>query len=262
MIKQIIFIVLISLLYSCMNKVNNNAQVQSDSLDTSGLKIKDSNSTSEIGFMSFFESFMWDRELQKNKVVYPITIEDKEIKASKDWNYLPFYTISSYMPILHFDTLTYFDNDIFNPTITAYMLNFKNHNSTVYSFQKSNQDWKLIDAKIDSINDVPDYEFILFLTKFSEDSIFQIAHTVFPMPNYYADSDNDFETVNGSMQLKDWKHIDLIKHLDKLLIFDLKNNSDYRNIFFRGIENGIFVKYTFNKQNGEWKLIKLEDYST
>jgi len=245
-----------------MNKVKNNASVQSDSVDTIGLKINDSNSISEIGFMSFFENFMWDRELQKNKVVYPITIENKEIKSSKQWNYLPFYTTSSYMPILHFDTLTYFDNDIFNPKISAHILNFENNNLIAYSFQKCNQDWKLINVKIDSIKDTPDYEFILFLIKFSEDSVFQINHTAFPIPNYYADSDNEYETVYNSIQLKNWKYIDLIKHLDKLLVFDLKNNSDYRNIFFRGIENGIFVKYTFNKQDGEWKLIKLEDYST
>jgi hypothetical protein len=40
------------------------------------------------------------------------------------------------------------------------------------------------------------------------------------------------------------------------------SDSKYRNVYFRGIENGIWVEYTFEKINENWKLIRLEDYST
>ena len=43
--KQIIFIILILSLYSCMN---NNTHLQSDSIDSIGLEVNDSNSITEI----------------------------------------------------------------------------------------------------------------------------------------------------------------------------------------------------------------------
>ena len=113
------------------------------------------------------------------------------------------------------------------------------------------------------IKNVPDFEFIDFLIKFSNDSVFQINHTLFPLTDSYADSENDYETVKTNIELKDWKHIELVDFENRLLVLsDIDKNNKYRNIFYRGVENGIWVKFTFERINENWKLIKLEDYST
>jgi hypothetical protein len=47
-----------------------------------------------------------------------------------------------------------------------------------------------------------------------------------------------------------------------MVLSNIDNDNKYGNIFFRGIENGIWAKYTFEKMDESWKLVKIEDHST
>lgn len=142
-------------------------------------------------------------------------------------------------------------------------VSFKSKTFTDYKFNKQNLDWQLTNIISDSIQNVHDYEFINFLQAFSNDSNYQIKHTEFPLQNYYADSEKEFETVYEPIEREGWKYFNLVKEIENLVILNIeKEDSEYRNILFRGVDNGIYVKYTFRRINGEWILIKLEDYST
>jgi hypothetical protein len=47
-----------------------------------------------------------------------------------------------------------------------------------------------------------------------------------------------------------------------MVLSTIDSNNKHRYILFRGIENGIAVTLTFEKINGNWKLIEYENYST
>lgn len=214
-------------------------------------------------FMDFFEKFMWDKEFQKSRIVFPFRQDNKNISTSQNWKHLPFYIHSEYIPILNSDTVRLFDNDVATTTLGMSIVNFKKNAIINYNFKKIENKWFLISSENLSIKSVPDFEFIDFLTKFSNDSVFQINHIAFPLPESYADSEKDYETVKKTIQLKDWKHEKLVDFLNKLMVLStIDKESKYRNIFYSGVENGIWVKYTFQRINGNWKLIRLEDYST
>lgn len=213
-------------------------------------------------FMEFFSHFMWDKEFQKSRVKFPININGQEIKNQSDWEHNTFYTSKSFIPILHSDTLTYYDKDIADEEVKMSIISFKNSKIEEYYFLNEKSEWKLLEIKTQSIDSLFDVDFINFLTRFSSDSIYQIEHVQFPLPNYYADYDNDYETTYDSISINNWRHWDLTESLEGLMSLNLKTGSPYRKIFFRGIENGIHVHYTFIKSGDSWKLIKLEDYST
>ncbi|SMG54233.1 protein of unknown function [Marivirga sericea] len=213
-------------------------------------------------FMEFFSQFMWDRDFQRSRIEYPIKIDAVNIVEKSDWEHLSFYTNKSSMPILHFDTLTYFDKDIREEDISMYILSFENDNAKKYSFAQKAENWRLFSVNTVSINSLKDLEFIDFLKRFSSDSIYQTNHIEFPLTRFFADYNNDYETARDSIGSGDWGFWNLIKSTEALMVLDVEQRTQYRTIFFRGIENGIHVKYTFIRSGDSWQLIKLEDYST
>lgn len=143
------------------------------------------------------------------------------------------------------------------------MIDFQKRVSEKFNFKKINNQWFILSSESSSIEIQPDFEFLEFLINWSNDSTFQINHTRFPFPESYADSENDYENATRLIERADWKHLKLIPHVNKLMIFpNMTVDATIRSIFFRGIENGIWIEYSFEKIDGIWKLTGLEDYST
>jgi hypothetical protein len=259
--KEMILLLSTIIILSC----NSEKSAKSMTTDADSIIVESSSpeNKGDTLFTVFFEAFMWDKEFQKSRVVFPFKKDSKTISISGDWKHLPFYTQSDYIPILSSDTLRLYDKDITTSEIELSLIDLKRNIFDKFNFKKINNHWFLLSSESFSLENVPDYEFVDFLTKFSTDSIFQINHTRFPITELYADSDNDYETVTRTIALEDWKHLNLIESLNQLMVLsNIEIDNKYRNIFFRGVENGIWVKYTFEKIIDNWKLIRLEDFST
>lgn len=258
--RSLYIIISTFLVVSCVSQKTKETRLQQN--DSSIVETKKM-ATVDTLFMDFFEEFMWNKEFQKARIVFPYKQDNKTISSSQNWKHLPFYTESEFIPILNSDTVRLFDKDVKTNSIGLFIVNFKVKEVTNYNFKKIDDKWFLLSSVNLPIKNVPDFEFIDFLIRFSNDSVFQINHTAFPLPESYADSEKDYETVKTNIELKDWKHIELVDFANRLLVLsDIDKNNKYRNIFYRGVENGIWVKFTFERINENWKLIKLEDYST
>jgi hypothetical protein len=259
--KQILLFILIILLLSCnfeKKQINETTDKNTNNVEMKTAEIKIDSS-----FLDFFEKFMWDKEFQKSRVLFPIQLNGIEIKTLGEWKYLPFYTQSEYIPTLTSDTLSIFDKDLNLKSTEMCIVDFKKNNAEYFEFEKANKLWCLKKYKKTTLKNVPDFEFMDFLVKFSNDSLFQIKNISFPLSESFADSDNDYEIATKTSKLDDWKFWKLTDDINRLLILsNIQTDNKYRNIFFRGVENGIYIKYTFEKLNGNWKLIRLEDYST
>lgn len=259
--KEIIIFFVSILILSC-----NSGKIQkSETSDTDNnfFDINSSDNQTDTSFVDFFEKFMWDKEFQKSRILFPIKQNGNEIKTSEEWRYLPFYTNSNYIPTLTSDTLSIFDKDVNLESIEMYIIDFKKDIVELFVFEKFNKNWHLKNSNKTTFEFLPDFDFINFLTRFSSDSIFQIKSISFPLTESYADSDNDYETTTKTIKEEDWKFWKLTNVINKLLLLsDIQKDNKYRNIFFSGVENGILVKYTFERINDNWKLIKFEDYST
>lgn len=259
--KEIILFLLTILLFSCNSeRTQKNETIDKDS---SIVEIKPTEIKGDTSFLDFFEKFMWDKGFQQSRVVFPVQQNGNEIKTSEDWRHLPFYTQNDYIPTLTSDTISIFDKDVKLESTKMFIVDFKKNIAELFAFEKVNKNWYLKNLDKTTFTNLPDIDFINFLTKFSNDSIFQIKSISFPITESFADSDNDYETATKSITQEDWKYWKLIDDINQLMILsNIQTDNKYRNIFFRGVENGIWVKYTFEIINGNWKLIRLEDYST
>lgn len=270
--RTFIKIIVILILTSCQIKTKENNGNNKDSIKTidtemaqptdGPIEAVDDKKITKETFMDFFENFMWNSDFQNERIVFPINYQGKQLISQQDWEYNRFYTVKSYMPILHTDTISYFDKDVSDSLLKMSIVSFINRETENYSFRKTCGIWKLVSVETQPIDSLNDMDFVDFIKQFSSDSLYQKEHVVFPIPNYHVDYDNDYETLYDSIKSDNWRFIQLENDLESIMTLNENVGSDYRLIFFRGIENGIHVKYTFRKIGNDWKLIKLEDYST
>lgn len=111
-----------------------------------------------------------------------------------------------------------------------------------------------------------DENFSTFLEKFSKDSLFQISRVSFPM--VVEELDDNYKSTNRTVFKKDYLCLDFLfnannvqratDHYDqKIKLLDNKVV-----IEIRGIANGIYTDFIFEKRKNEWFLITWIDGST
>lgn len=112
-----------------------------------------------------------------------------------------------------------------------------------------------------------DNNFNDFIDKFSVDSAFQLSRTKFPLKIKWYDLENDRDSLiyrdKSSFEMMDFrtkKSTGRYDQWEQKIVIDKSNAS--ATIEIRGIENGIMVDYLFEKVNGGWMLIEIDDSST
>lgn len=120
---------------------------------------------------------------------------------------------------------------------------------------------------IAELSESKDSSFDSFINKFSTDSVFQKSRIVFPLKTTVYDMDAqqdkiifvsqkdcaimDFRQKKSTGQSDQWVQKTIL-HAD----------SSKAHIEIRGIDNGISVDCKFEKKNGNWYLLEVNDHST
>lgn len=123
------------------------------------------------------------------------------------------------------------------------------------------------DKQIDSSTskETVDNDFNDFIVKFSTDSVFQLSRTKFPLKISWHEIEQDtviykdkstFEVIDFRTK----KSTGTLDQWEQEIVIDKNNKS--ATIEIRGIENGIFIDYLFEKINGQWMFIEIDDSST
>jgi hypothetical protein len=110
-------------------------------------------------------------------------------------------------------------------------------------------------------------DFDNFLFNFAWDSTFQIERIKFPLKYVKLDTE-DYSNDTTSIHIGEWEHDPLYLELKLSFYSQVYDNfaaelrdTDERVFAWRGIENGINVKYYFERIVGKWYLIKKIDLS-
>ncbi|UKN01977.1 DUF4348 domain-containing protein [Paracrocinitomix mangrovi] len=259
--KQLYYLFIALIFVSCQsdpieeeNGANNNDTITEQSIIDSTLE--DDGQT----FGQFFNDFIWDREGQQNHIEYPIQQGDKLITFPEDWEYEPFFTQRSYVPVLNSDDKHSRSLKTEEEDVTVSFIYFLTEEAQNYYFTKYSGEWMLRKIDRTPLNQINDARFIDFITQFSLDSVYQISHIQFPLPDHYPD--DEYANVEDTLYQDEWKYFNMLEEIEGLMYYNEPTNSNIRYINYNGVENGISLHYTFERIDNEWKLVMIEDFST
>lgn len=104
-----------------------------------------------------------------------------------------------------------------------------------------------------------------FLSRFSADSLFQLQRIHFPLETKSIDIEEEIEIA--FLLPKQWKHLDL-NYNPQYAKREVDAYEQYIKLFsnsgivsIKGIDNGIWMDYVFERKKDDWVLIKFIDYS-
>lgn len=276
--NKILLLLIITIFYSCNEKEKSIAKI--DKLEDTLTKVKEPQLLDGVGnnditeseqfndnekvdtlFYDFFTKFMWDNEFQLNRVKYPINIKNEIVNESKDWKNVSFYAADDYIPILSTDSISTINNKSNSDTLTLNIINL-GVSISKYNFKKIDNKWFLISIKEDNLKSINENEFLKYLTAFTVDTSFQLNHINFPVKYNHFDYEN-FDELTSEISKYEWSDFLVKNEFNKLFYVSTDNRlNNYRNIYLRGVDNGIWVQYLFKKIDNNWRLTEFSDYST
>jgi len=135
-----------------------------------------------------------------------------------------------------------------------------------FLFSKNNRKGYLKSFLKSTFNPDSTKGFLGFLYEFSKDTSFRNSHIKLPLKFTYLDMD-DLEDTTEYLTLKNLADFNYDLFKDKYFYFfhsglDKIDNSDKICLLFRGIDNGIFMMYYFERKDDTWQLVEEQDYST
>lgn len=274
---------LVLLLAACDSKKADNPEGvnQTDAADTLYLSGSDSDLSSEISdgltnknvdefFGDFIFSFIQDRNLQKERVRFPLKYvkqtagkQTVSVIEKTAWKHDQIFVSPEYYTVLfNNEDEMELENSTETKVVDIEKINLKKDFIKVFHFEKIKGLWMLCQESERPIQGSPLADFLSFYKKFATDSLMQRNAIEDPLRFVTADPENDFGTIEGTLSVDQWFAFKPV--LPEVEITNIRYGQTYKNpshIVFvkRGISNGMLDVLTFTKKNGYWKFVSYEN---
>ena len=133
-----------------------------------------------------------------------------------------------------------------------------------FNFQRTNGQWQLSSFEKSSSIYGPNEDFIEFYSKFVSDSLFQKQSIHTPLRLITSEDDEFGDGGDMELSIEDWfefsSEMPLPRDVMTNINYGQPSISENRKILLvEGLSNGLSVKYKFDKMNGHWRLIEIEN---
>jgi hypothetical protein len=217
-------------------------------------------------FDDFFFNFASNKQLQRNRIVFPLTVktgEESHQVQRQEWKMEKFFRTQGYFTLI-------FDNtkqmklvkDTSINKVTVEKIRLGNGTVEQFQFERKNGQWVL--AEIDNISyaDTCITSFLTFLDKFLSDESSQQQSIENPLPYYGPDPQGEEENkcVNTEIAASEWR--DFLPELPTEVLYNIdygqtNASSNQKILMFKGIANGLETQLVFKKNGKDWRLVKL-----
>lgn len=217
-------------------------------------------------FDDFFFNFASNKQLQRNRIVFPLTVktgEESRQVQRQEWKMEKFFRTQGYFTLI-------FDNtkqmklvkDTSINKVTVEKIRLGNGTVEQFQFERKNGQWVL--AEIDNISyaNTGNASFLTFLDKFLSDESSQQQSIENPLPYYGPDPQGEEENkcVNTEIAASEWR--DFLPELPTEVLYNIdygqtNASSNQKILMFKGIANGLETQLVFKKNGKDWRLVKL-----
>ena len=217
-------------------------------------------------FDDFFFNFASNKQLQRNRIVFPLTVktgEESHQVQRQEWKMEKFFRTQGYFTLI-------FDNtkqmklvkDTSINKVTVEKIRLGNGTVEQFQFERKNGQWVL--AEIDNISyaNTGNASFLTFLDKFLSDESSQQQSIENQLPYYGPDPQGEEENkcVNTEIAASEWR--DFLPELPTEVLYNIdygqtNASSNQKILMFKGIANGLETQLVFKKNGKDWRLVKL-----
>jgi hypothetical protein len=268
--KRYVLLLSFVILLGCSDKKTVNNLIK-DSPNTGDSIISINQDDKELIY-DFYFRFGSNNDFQLSRIKFPIQIQQDhktDFVNKNDWKHDYLFLKLQYATHISEDNkhVIDFSADYGDKSIFSWIYPAINKKKDYY-FIRENSQWYLSKIVISIINPDDPENFINFLHKFMNDSLFQLTRTKFPFEiKTWIGYEEEARDTTYVIEKSEWKFMSLYNGLDSLTNFSNDwspgiQDQDQLIVFVGGVENGISVFYYFQKINNLWHFFKIEDSST
>lgn len=279
--KLIAGVVLLALLSACGNKKSNinpfasitnevdSIRQKADSVHLKKSPEEPAPIEADESFDDFIYSFASDKELQRQRVKFPLPYYNGDEKSKIEeryWKHDDLFTKQNYYTLL-FDREEDMDRvgDVQLTSVQVEWIYMKTRMVKKYYFERVKGAWMLEGINLRPIERNENENFVEFFARFATDSLFQSRRVQNPLSFVTSDPDDDFSILETTLDLNQWFAFKPTLPTDRLsnINYGQRNeeSSATKILALKGIGNGFSNILYFHRKDGEWELYKFEDTS-
>lgn len=216
-------------------------------------------------FDDFFFNFAANRRVQKERVEFPLTINNfgkiSQI-ANGQWKREGFFMKQGYYTLIFRKySQTKLVKDTTVSDVTVERINIPKEVVTEWHFARERGLWHMDSMRRKHLSQHDDVAFLKFYERFATDSAFQQHSLCNPVIFTGPDPDDDFSTMTGEVMPEQWPMF--APWLPSGTIYNIIYGkptypvTNFRVFMLRGIANGMQMEMQFVKEGGRWHLKKI-----
>lgn len=275
--KIFYFLVLCFVAISCSNG-GSEKEVKSD-VDSDSVKVAEEEDTLELFdevkvpksadelFNDFFYNFTSDESFQMSRIKFPLVCKDGDAKlkiSRSDWkNFNRFTTQDYYSALYERENEIGLQKDTSLSHVSVEWIYLHDSYIEKYNFRRIKGVWILKDIEKSDFYHNPNGSFLRFYADFSCDSIPYEKSLAHPLKLLISSEDDESQREEETLSYDGWRDFKKDMPLPKDYLININYGQSYfsenrKILLIEGVSNSLFVKYTFDRSNGQWRLFSIE----
>ena len=218
-------------------------------------------------FDDFFYNFIDDARFQGQRIAYPLPCkegDESEKLTKQDWAQYDHFKNQEVLSVLYEREQDYaLSKDTSMQHVGVEWIQLKDDDVERFQFNRVGGKWMLTEIDKKKRGNMPNGDFLNFYAKFMADTVFQSKSLAEPLKVILTSDDGEEEPQEEFLTVEEWFEM---RHSLPLPTEEIVNvdygqaciSQNKKTLLLQGISNGMQMKFKFNKDGDDWKLMEIE----
>lgn len=218
-------------------------------------------------FDDFFYNFIDDARFQGQRIAYPLPCkegDESERLTKQDWAQYDHFKNQEVLSVLYEREQDYaLSKDTSMQHVGVEWIQLKDDDVERFQFNRVGGKWMLTEIDKKKRGNMPNGDFLNFYAKFMADTVFQGKSLAEPLKVILTSDDGEEEPQEEFLTVEEWFEM---RHSLPLPTEEIVNvdygqaciSQNKKTLLLQGISNGMQMKFKFNKDGDDWKLMEIE----
>lgn len=218
-------------------------------------------------FDDFFYSFVDDARFQRQRIAFPLPCKEDEEETrltGEEWQQFDRFDAQEFYSFIYErEQDVELQKDTAMQSVDVEWISLRDNRVEQFDFNRVGGKWTLTEVRKVPREKLPNGDFLTFYAQFVNDSTFQRESLAEPVRLILTSEDGEEENQEEELAADDWFNMkgDLPLPTDALICIDYGQaciSQNRKTLMMQGLSNGLQMKFRFNKDGDDWKLIEIE----